>query len=141
MEEIGKQFQEVHTSVSNGPHAGLNHQEMKVVELLGRGGPQMMRALAEHVSLAVNSITTVVDGLEQKALISRQRSDEDRRVVRVELTRSGTAAYQALKTAKTQFFRSILRPLTVDEQEILLVLFRKIVRVGQTQSQSADHDK
>lgn len=101
----------------------------------------MMRALAEHVSLAVNSITTVVDGLEQKALISRQRSEEDRRVVRVELTRSGTEAYLALKTAKTQFFRSMLRPLTVDEQEILLVLFRKIVRVGQASSPPAGDDR
>jgi hypothetical protein len=34
-----------------------------------------------------------------------------------------------------QLFRSMLGPLTIDEQEILLVLFRKIARVGREQVQ------
>jgi DNA-binding MarR family transcriptional regulator len=130
MEDIVKQFQTAHVAAACGPHAGLNHQELRVLELLGRDGPQMMRVLAEHLSLAVNSITTVIDGLEQKGFAARQRSDEDRRIVLVELTETGTEAYRALKGAKMQFFRSMLQPLTIEEQEIFLVLFRKIARVG-----------
>ncbi len=140
VQEIMKQFQAVHAAASNGPHVSLNQQELRVVELLGQEGSQMMRALAEHLSLAVNSVTSIVDGLEQKQLILRQRSEEDRRIVRVELTETGRQSYQALTGAKLQLFKSILHPLTDDEQEILLVLFRKIARASHAPSDSVISD-
>ena len=131
-----KQFQDVHAAAANGPHVALNQQELRVVEFLGVSGSQMMRVLAEYLSLAVNSVTTIVDGLEQKSLIHRERSEEDRRIVRVELTGSGRETYQALEAAKLQLFRSMLSPLTIDEQEIFLLLFRKIARVGHSQAKT-----
>ena len=134
--DIMKQFQAVHAAAANGPHVALNQQELRVLELLGNDGPQMMRALAGHLSLAVNSVTTIADGLAHKELIRRQRSDEDRRVVRVELTQSGRETAAALAASKLELFRSMLSPLTIDEQEILLVLFRKIARMGRSQLRS-----
>ncbi len=135
VQDIMKQFQAVNAAAANGPHVALNQQELRVVEFLGHDGSQMMRALADYLSLAVNSVTSVADGLEQKGLIHRQRSEEDRRVVLVELTESGRETYNALEASKLQLFRSMLGPLTIDEQEILLVLFRKIARVGREQVQ------
>ena len=90
----------------------------------------MMRSLAEHLGLAVNSMTSIVDGLEQKGLASRTRSATDRRVIHVELTAQGQATYELAANAKLQFHRALLGALTEDEQEILLVLFRKIAREG-----------
>jgi DNA-binding MarR family transcriptional regulator len=118
-------------------------RRVKIVATLGPASntPQMMRALAEYLSLAVNSVTTIVDGLEQKDLIRRQRSDEDRRIVRVELSELGREAFEASEAAKMQLFRSMLSPLTVDEQEILLVLFRKIARGGRTPVAAAADDE
>jgi DNA-binding MarR family transcriptional regulator len=132
VQDIMKQFQAVNAGAANGPHVALNQQELRVLEFLGHDGPQMMRALAEHLSLAVNSVTTIADGLEQKDLIRRQRSEEDRRIVHVELTESGRETFNALEASKLELFRSMLSPLTIDEQEILLVLFRKIARSGRT---------
>ena len=138
LEEILKQFQAVNAAAMNGPHVALNQQELRVVKLLGDAGPQIMRSVAEHLSLAVNSVTTIADGLDHKGLIQRQRSDEDRRIVRVELTDSGRAAYTACAASKLELFRSMLGALTVDEQEILLVLFRKIARSGRPAQNSGE---
>jgi DNA-binding MarR family transcriptional regulator len=133
VQDILKQFQCVNAAAANGPHVELNMQELRVVEFLGNEGPRMMRELAEHLKVAVNSVTSIVDNLERKGLVRRQRSQEDRRVIRVELTDPGTEIYQSLVEVNRRLFRSMLGALTEDEQEILLVLFRKIARAGRTQ--------
>lgn len=135
VQDILKQFQSVHAATANGPHAQLNMQELRVVEQLGNEGPRMMRELAEYLSVAVNSVTSIVDNLEQKNLVRRHRSEEDRRVIRVELTDPGNGIYKSLVEANLDLFRSMLGALTEDEQEIFMVLFRKIARAGRTQLQ------
>jgi DNA-binding MarR family transcriptional regulator len=133
VQDILKQFQYIHATAANGPHVELNMQELRVVEFLGNEGPRMMRELAEHLAVAVNSMTSIVDGLERKKLVRRQRSSEDRRVVRVELTNAGREIYQSVVEVNLRLFRSMLRALTQDEQEIFMVLFRKIARAGRSQ--------
>src|SRR5436190_2311223 len=74
VQDIVKQFQCVNAVAANGPHVELNMQELRVVEFLGNEGTRMMRELAEHLTVAVNSMTSIVDGLERKGLVCRQRS-------------------------------------------------------------------
>ena len=128
--DILKQFLHLHDVAACGPQANLGHQDLRVVEHLGESGPQMMRSLAEHLGVAVNSMTNLVDNLEHKGLAHRTRSDVDRRVVHVALTEEGQRAFDAASNAKFLFHRALLSALTEDEQEILLVLFRKIAREG-----------
>src|SRR3954449_2610849 len=96
VQDILKQFQSVNAAAANGPHVELNMQELRVVEFLGIGGPKMMRELAEHLTVAVNSMTSIVDGLERKDLARRERSQEDRRVIRVGLTEAGQVMYRSV---------------------------------------------
>lgn len=131
MEAIVKQFQAANAAACSGPHASLNHQEMRLIAFLGERGAQMMRVVAEHLALAVNSVTTVADGLEAKDLVRRQRSAADRRIVNVELTERGARTYRSLRDARQHFFRSLLKPLTSAEQETLLEIFQKVVREGE----------
>jgi DNA-binding MarR family transcriptional regulator len=135
VQDIVNQFQAVNAAVANGPHVELSLQERRVVEFLGDRGPHIMRELAEFLGLAVNSVTTLVDNLEKKRMVRRQRSEEDRRIIRVQLTENGKVAYEAAVEEKMRLFRSMLNALTEDEQEIFMVLFRKIARAGRTQVQ------
>lgn len=133
--EILKQFQLLDQQSAHGPHTHLSHQEMRVIEILGLTGMQMMRVIAADLGVAVNSLTKIIDQMEEKKLVLRVRSSSDRRVVHVNLTAEGKSTYRALKKAKSSFHRSILSVLTEDEQEILLVLFRKIARAGSAHQQ------
>ena len=126
VQEIVKRFESANVSAANGPHVDLTIQETRVVELLGAAGGQMMRAVAEHLGVAVNSVTTIADGLERKGLLKRVRSDSDRRVVHVELTAAGLEASQSVLDIKTKFHREMLATLTEEEQAIFLVLLRKV---------------
>lgn len=129
VQDIVKQFHCLHDVAACG-NANLGQQDLRIVEQLGKLGPQMMRSLAEHLGLAVNSMTSLIDHLEQKGIVHRTRSDVDRRVINVELTGEGNRIFEAATKAKFQFHRAVLSALTDDEQEILLVLFRKIAREG-----------
>lgn len=136
VQDILKQFQYVNATVANGPHIELHVQELRVIEFLGLEGPRMMREIAEHLSVAVNSVTGIADNLEQKGLACRQRSDADRRVVKIELTSTGQRMYQSLADMNLRLLRGMLGALTEDEQEIFMVLFRKIARAGRLQVQT-----
>jgi MarR family 2-MHQ and catechol resistance regulon transcriptional repressor len=133
--EIVQQNRLMDDASANGPHVELNMKELCLVEYLGDQGPRMMRQLAEHLMLAVNSVTTLVDHLEERGLVRRLRSTEDRRKVHVELSEAGQAVYQAAVSGKLSCLRNMLAALTEDEQEIFLVLFRKIARAGWAQMQ------
>ena len=125
-----QRFRVVDAAAVNGPHADLSMQELRVVERLGDAGPTMMKELAEYIILAVNSVTSLVDKLEKQGLLRRVRSSEDRRVVHVELTETGRAAYRAAVDEKLSLLRLMLRGLGPAEQESFMVLFRKIARPG-----------
>jgi MarR family 2-MHQ and catechol resistance regulon transcriptional repressor len=130
VQEFLLRFRAVDAAAVNGPHANLSMQELRVVERLGDYGPTMMKELAEHMLLAVNSMTSLIDNLETQGLVRRLRSSEDRRVVRVELTEGGQAAYRAAVDEKLALLRLMLRGLEPGEQETFMALFRKIARAG-----------
>jgi MarR family 2-MHQ and catechol resistance regulon transcriptional repressor len=111
------------------PPVALNQQELHVVEFLGGHGSQMMRAVAEHALLAVNTMTSIVDGLEQKGLVQRCRSSEDRRQVLVQLTRQGEDIWKTVEQARQELYCSLLSPLSLAEQQTFLDYFRKIAQV------------
>jgi DNA-binding MarR family transcriptional regulator len=130
VQDITQQFQMLDAATANGPHADLSVQELRLVEFLGDRGPHMMKVLAEFLTLAVNSTTSVVDGLERKALVRRVRSETDRRVVQVELTDAGRVVYESATAEKTHCLEAILGALTDAEQEIFMLLFRKAAHAG-----------
>jgi DNA-binding MarR family transcriptional regulator len=107
----------------------LSVQEFRSLEFLDAVEPRKTKDLARYLGLAMNSVTAVVDGLEQKRLARRRRDDADRRVVRLELTRAGHDAAQAIAKGHLDIYRTYLSALSVEEQETLLALYRKIARV------------
>lgn len=104
----------------------LSMQEIKAVEFLGRTGPSKMKALSDYLKLAVSSTTTLVDNLEAKGAVRRERSTEDRRVVMLALTKEGMRDYEVTLAAYRQFCRRILMALPRTDQDHLLRIFEKI---------------
>lgn len=115
----------------------LTVQEFRSLEFLSSAEPRKTKELAEYLGLAFNSVTDVVDALEQKGLALRRRDDADRRIVRVELTKAGRTAAQTVARGHLDIYRTYLSALTAEEQETLLALYRKIARVGQPESASS----
>lgn len=63
--------------------------DFAVLEVLLQMGALPVNAIGEKVLLTSGSITTAVDRLEQQALVKREKSELDRRLVLVRLTEAG----------------------------------------------------
>lgn len=100
--------------------------ELRIVEILGKNGPMMMTEIAERATLSVSTVTSIMDSLVSKVLVQRERSEEDRRVVRVELTSEGKKLFQQVVDTHMRMVRGMLTSLNKTEQDTLISLFRKI---------------
>ena len=115
--------------VQNGycrDNLNLTLQELRAIDYLGQFGPDMTKNLADHLLLALSSTTALVDKLEDKGIVQRQRSTEDRRVIQVELTRAGREIFTLAARAYLNFCKGMLKRLEEPDQENLLELIRKI---------------
>ncbi|WP_157369515.1 MarR family winged helix-turn-helix transcriptional regulator [Zavarzinella formosa] len=126
--EFEQRFRVMDAETVNGPHENLSLQELRLIEFLGEGGRKIMKDLAAHLILAVNSVTSLVDNLEKKGYVSRQRSTEDRRVIHVELTDAGRELLAIAATEKQACIRWLLGGLTISERDTFIQLFRKMAR-------------
>jgi DNA-binding MarR family transcriptional regulator len=79
------------------------------------GGPQQITALAEHEGLAQPTITRLVEQLEKRGWVRRERAPEDRRVVRTSLTDDGRSALREFRARYRPLLRARLAALSADQ--------------------------
>ncbi len=106
--------------------AGLTPTQFGVLETLYHLGPLMPSQLAEKHLKSRNNFTLVIDNLEKAGLVSRMRSDTDRRAVFVSLTELGT---YKVKAVLPQFVNALVTDVGIldkCEQEQLGELLRKL---------------
>ena len=68
---------------------GIPLGEFRVLVSLSESGPRAMVELAKDQMVTQAAITGIVDSLEKLGLAARERSETDRRVVRVSITKKG----------------------------------------------------
>jgi len=102
--------------------------ELQVIVYLGQTGLSRMSDIAAHMFTSLSNLTVIVAKLVKKDLAKRRRSQEDRRVVMVELTRQGNKHYISHRSVKLQLCRQILGALDESDRNVYLELIRKIAR-------------
>lgn len=72
--------------------------------------------IAGHIGITSGAVTGMTDKLESLGLIRRERSEEDRRVVRLFLTDEGRAAVQRIRIARFDKLKTIF--LQLEENDL-----------------------
>jgi DNA-binding MarR family transcriptional regulator len=103
---------------SSGPHE-LSRTETGVLLTLLEG-PRRITELAATEALAQPTVTQLVDKLQRRGLVARERSREDGRVVLVVISERGREQLEALRTRSREVMRETLKGLS-DEQLAELV--------------------
>ena len=70
---------------------GLTGPQLWAIKTIAQGAPIMVSEIARQMYLHPATVVGILDRLEKQDLVTRMRSQEDRRVVRVELTARGAA--------------------------------------------------
>ena len=104
----------------------LTISQFGVLEALLHKGPLCQRDIAAKILKSSGNITLVIDNLEKRGLVKRQRDSVDRRYFTVSLTETGseliTGAFARVEAAIV----AEMGALTAGEQETLGRLCRKL---------------
>jgi MarR family 2-MHQ and catechol resistance regulon transcriptional repressor len=104
----------------------LTAPQFGVLEALFHLGPLPLGDLAEKLLVTGGNVTYVMDRLEVQGLVARERSGDDRRVVRAHLTTKGRATIEGVFPGHIGFVRSLVEELHPSEQEHLRGLLKKL---------------
>jgi DNA-binding MarR family transcriptional regulator len=88
-----------------------------------------MSALAEYINQSSATMTGIIDRLIEKKLVTRRRSDEDRRAVYVGLSAEGRDLLARVNSAKNAWFNDTLNTFSPQEVESFSVLLQKLSQV------------
>jgi DNA-binding MarR family transcriptional regulator len=90
-------------------------------------GPVSATAIGREVHLSPSTVVGILDRLEEKGLIARERSREDRRIVRVTATPEGVELSRKAPSPLQQTLANSLRELPDLEQATIALSLERIV--------------
>ncbi|EMT45769.1 MULTISPECIES: MarR family winged helix-turn-helix transcriptional regulator [Anoxybacillus] len=105
---------------------GLNPTEFGVLDLLYHKGAQPIQQIGDKILLTSGSMTYVIDKLEEKGYIVRQRCEKDRRITYAVITDEGKALMDHIFPQHAQKMSDIFRSLSTEEKELAIHLLKKI---------------
>ena len=105
---------------------GLTVSQFGVLEALLHLGPLSQRELAQKILKSGGNVTMVIDNLEKRGLVTRERDEHDRRLYRITLTPTGRKLIKSIFPRHAGKIASQMNILTKEELKELGDLCRKL---------------
>jgi len=95
-------------------------KELFILNFVGQKENVKMSDIAENIVAPMSTITSIMDKLVERKLISRDHSGEDRRVINVSLTTDGKMAFKSLQNKKKKTAETMLSNFSEKEQALVI---------------------
>jgi DNA-binding MarR family transcriptional regulator len=96
--------------------SGFTLPQLSVISILEKHGEQKVSELSFKMGLSNSTVSGILDRLEQKDIIKRERTKNDRRVVKISLTGKSQKFCNDFRKKKEEYLTQLLKKLS--EQEI-----------------------
>ena len=96
--------------------SGFTFPQLSVISILAKNGKQKVGDISEKMGLSDSTVSGILDRLEQKGMIERKRNKDDRRVVKIYLSKGSQEICQEFHRKREEYFSHLLKELS--EQEI-----------------------
>lgn len=113
-------------SLKSGALKDLSITEIHTIEAIGLSGKKSMSEIAEELEITTGTLTTAVDKLIKKGYAERNRSEIDRRIVYIALTKKGKLAYKIHDGFHYKMVKSVINDLTEEEGQTLIKGLNKL---------------
>lgn len=104
----------------------LSITEMHTIEAIGMYKKKTTSEVAKELSITVGTLTTAINRLVKKDYVERIRSEDDRRVVKLGLTKKGKLLYRVHQHFHREMVKNILDGMATDEQQALLAALKNL---------------
>jgi DNA-binding MarR family transcriptional regulator len=127
MPQIIRFFQRVPIAPTRTPSVSL--PQLRMLLFLEMEGDATMGELARWAGVTMPTATAAVNALVEGGYVSRRRSQQDRRVVLVNVTQQGRQTLAELHEERRERLRAVLSHLDADDQIELVEAFDSILRL------------
>jgi DNA-binding MarR family transcriptional regulator len=105
---------------------GISVSQCYVLETLHFQGELTMKGLAEQMHLTISTITRVVDQLERKKLVKRNRHSQDSRIRLIKLTPRGEKVFLKSWANVFESEKRIFENIKPEHRKVLLLLLNDL---------------
>lgn len=104
----------------------ISINDMHIIEAIGVDEPKRSGTVAALMSITLGTLTKAIDGLTRKGYVSRIRSDEDKRVVKLSLTDKGKSAFYHHEQFHEHMIEHIKDGMNPEELKVLVNALAKL---------------
>lgn len=106
----------------------LTNNDIHVIRAIGINEKKNMSMIAKELAVTIGTLTISINSLVRKGYVIKERSDKDKRVVFVNLSSKGEAAFSRNEELYDQMVNSMLEDLEDNEMDILMKSLLKVNR-------------
>lgn len=119
---------------------GLSASQLGVLDVLADRGSLHQQELVRALGRSKAQMTSIVDTLEKRGAVRRERHATDRRFMTVHLTEDGRALLEKAAPVRADAIVTLMRELTGEQRARLARLCRRLIRVLAPEEDDGDSD-
>lgn len=97
----------------------LSIKEIHTIDKIGMYKKKTATDVAKELSVTLGTLTTAIDKLVKKGYVERLRSEDDKRVVKLGLTKKGRLVYRSHESFHYKMINQVIEGMSDDEVSAL----------------------
>lgn len=114
--------------------------ELFIMWLLYRNHEVNMTQIAEYIHAPLNTATGIINRMEKKELISRERSIEDKRIVSIRLGKRGEEQIKAVLKEFMYYGKKVVSAFGAEEMQLFFRMIDKLEEVMKEEHKKGKHE-
>ncbi|MDR1017718.1 MAG: MarR family transcriptional regulator [Lachnospiraceae bacterium] len=112
--------------LQNAAFKDLSVKEMHTIDAIGLHETKTSTEVARGLMITVGTLTVAINNLVKKGYVERIRSEKDRRIVRLSLTKTGKLVYRVHNYFHEKMVKEVIKDMNEDETAVLLKALTKL---------------
>ncbi|MBC8060304.1 MAG: winged helix-turn-helix transcriptional regulator [Clostridiaceae bacterium] len=108
------------TALQEGSFSDISVTEIHTLEAIGMYRTRTMSEVSATLGITIGTLSVAINNLVKKDYVERKRTDIDRRVVNIQLTKRGKLAFRIHEKFHSDMIKATIDGLT-DEENVILV--------------------
>ena len=108
------------TALQTGSFSDISVTEIHTIEAIGMYRTRTMSEVSATLGITIGTLSVAINNLVKKDYVERKRTDIDRRVVNIQLTKRGKLAFRIHEKFHSDMIKATIGGLT-DEENVILV--------------------